>query len=475
MTLQLPLRSVHRRANYHWFVVATVCVGAFMAALDSSIVNIALPIMKRDFHTHMRIIEWVSLSYILALAALIVPFGRLADIFGRRWMYITGFGVFIIGSFMCGFAPTFTVLILSRVLQAVGAAMLQANSVSIITATTPPRARGKAIGIQASAQGVGLSLGPVIGGTLVTLVGWRWIFYVNVPVGIIGIALGVLLLPEDAKKVIHEKFDLFGALCLAPTLIALIYMLNTGTQAGFASPLMVISYIVMVVGLSAFIFIESRVRAPIVDFALFRNHTFLFGNIAVTLSFAVMYAVLFLAPFYLDNVHKMSALTSGLFLTVVPLGMTLFTPISGAIADKVGAKLPTVIGILMAFVGAGLLSVFSVIYLPVLFVIGLFFVGSGMGMFTPANNSQVMGSAPPNRLGISGGVLNMSRTLGMGIGVTVGGMSYQLFLRTHGALSENLATVAQMVPSFGESFSVISILSLAIVALVIGSRSNPED
>lgn len=196
----LPLKMVRERQGYHWFVVGTVCVGAFMAALDASIINIALPVMKRDFHTSMRLVEWVSLSYILTLAAFIVPFSRLSDMFGRRWMYTFGFSVFIVGSFLCGFAPTLTFMFLSRILQAIGAAMLQANSISIITAATPSHARGRAIGIQASAQGVGLSLGPLIGGALITWVGWRWIFYVNVPVGIIGTLLGILMLPRDEKK-----------------------------------------------------------------------------------------------------------------------------------------------------------------------------------------------------------------------------------------------------------------------------------
>src|SRR5579875_3742810 len=154
----LPLASVRNRKGYHWFVVGTVCIGAFMAALDASIINIALPVLQKQFRVSMNMIEWVSLVYLLTLAGLIVPFGRIADMVGRRWMYAFGFTIFIIGSVMCGFAADFHFLLVSRVLQAVGAAMLQANSVSIITAATPSHDRGKAIGFQASAQGVGLSL-----------------------------------------------------------------------------------------------------------------------------------------------------------------------------------------------------------------------------------------------------------------------------------------------------------------------------
>jgi EmrB/QacA subfamily drug resistance transporter len=461
----LPLKSVRERQGYHWFVVGTVCVGAFMAALDASIINIALPIMKRDYHTHMVIIEWVSLAYILTLAALIVPFSRLSDMFGRRWMYTMGFSVFIIGSFLCGFAPSLVFMFLSRILQAVGAAMLQANSVSIITAATPSHARGKAIGIQASAQGVGLSLGPLIGGALITLVGWRWIFYVNVPVGIVGTILGILLLPEDVKKAHREKFDFLGAIFLAPTLVALVYILNSGTQANWTSPVVLTSFIVMVVGAIAFYVNERRVSSPMVDLSLFRSKIFSLGNLTGLLSFAVMYAVMFLAPFFLDNVRRLDALTSGIFLTAIPIGMTIFTPISGALADRFGPKRPLVIGMLAATLGSALLAVNAVWYSVPVTLLGLLLVGVGMGVFTPPNNSQVMGSVPTNRLGITGGMLNMSRTLGMGLGVTLGGLSYQLLLRAQGVVGQSRAAVSQMVPAFRDSYLIIAVIALLVSIL----------
>ncbi len=461
----LPLKSVRERQSYHWFVVGTVCVGAFMAALDASIINIALPIMRRDFHTHMSTIEWVSLSYILTLAALIVPFSRLSDMFGRRWMYTLGFSVFIVGSFLCGFAPSLLFMFLSRILQAVGAAMLQANSVSIITAATPSHARGKAIGIQASAQGVGLSLGPLIGGALITLVGWRWIFYVNVPVGIVGTILGILMLPQDAKKSLREKFDFLGAVFLAPTLVSLVYILNSGTQANWTSPIVITSFIVLIVGAIAFYVNERRIASPMVDLTLFRSKIFSLGNLTGLLSFAVMYAVMFLAPFFLDNVRRLDALTSGLFLTAIPIGMTIFTPISGAIADKFGPKRPLVIGMLAATLGSGLLAVTTVWYSVLITLLGLLLVGVGMGVFTPPNNSQVMGSVPTNRLGITGGMLNMSRTLGMGLGVTFGGLSYQLFLGAEGVISESRATFSQMIPAFRDSYLIIALIALVVSVL----------
>lgn len=462
---RFPLAIVSNRPGYHWFVVATVCVGAFMAALDASIVNIALPTLQKQFHVSLNVIEWVSLAYLLTLGSLIVALGRIADMFGRRWMYAFGFSIFIIGSLLCGFAPNLSFLLVSRIVQALGAAMLQANSVAIITAVTPVTARGKAIGIQGSAQAIGLSIGPAVGGALLALTGWRWIFFVNLPVGIIGTILGILLLPKDTKKVAREPFDYLGAALLAPTLVALIYLLNTGVKLGFSSLLMPASLVVAVVGLLLFLWVERRSKSPMVDLNLFRIPAFSIGNVTGVISFAVMYGVTLLGPFYLDYVEKIGSLQAGLYMTIIPIGMTLFTPLAGALADRFGTRLLTVAGmasaglgsLLLAFMGGGLTKPFL--------MLGLFLVGVGLGVFTPPNNSSVMGSAPSHRLGVAGGILNMSRTLGMGLGVTLGGLSFQLFLALHGASSEHVATLSQIIPSFRESYLVVT--ALAVLALVL--------
>ncbi|ADG05166.1 MFS transporter [Kyrpidia tusciae] len=463
----LPLKAVRRRKGYHWFVVGTVCIGAFMAALDASIINIALPVLKKQFDVGMHIIEWVSLVYLLTLGGLIVPFGRLADLFGRRWMYALGFTVFIVGSAMCGWAPSLLFLLVARVVQAVGAAMLQANSVAIITAAAPASDRGKAIGFQASAQGIGLSLGPAVGGALLALWNWRWIFFVNLPIGVIGTVLGILLLPEDEKRAGREPFDYAGAALLAPTLVALIYFLNMGVKEGWASSFVVSSYVVFIVGLAAFWFVEKRSEAPMVDLSLFKNRTFVLGNVTGVLSFAVMYAVLLLYPFYLDDVRHMNPFHSGLFLSVVPIGMTLLTPASGAVADRVGSRLPVMFGMAMACIGCVVLALVPATAGLTPILIGLFLVGAGLGAFTPPNNSRVMGSAPAHHLGVAGGILNMSRTLGMGLGIALGGLCYQLFLAVQGVVQESAAPLGAMIHAFHWSFLVVA--GIAAVTWILSS------
>lgn len=470
---RLPLPIVRRRAGYHWYVVATVCVGAFMAALDASIVNIALPKMEHAFNVSLATVEWVSLTYLLTLASLIVPLGRLADMFGRRWMYAIGFTVFIIGSLLCGIAIPLWFLLAARVLQAFGAAMLQANSVSIITAATPAKDRGKAIGIQGSAQAVGLSLGPAIGGALVAFAGWRWIFFVNLPVGIIGTLLGILILPADHGKKQREPFDFLGTAILAPTLVAFIYVLNAGIKTGWGSPLVLTGMVVTLLGLISFGWVEKKSVSPLVDLSLFRIPVFTTGNITGVLSFAVMYAVTLLGPFYLEYVRRLDSFQSGLYMTMIPIGMAIFTPVAGALADHFGTRLLTAGGMATAMMGCVLLALVSSPGTSMIgYMAGLFFVGLALGLFTPPNNSSVMGSAPRTRLGVAGGILNMSRTLGMQLGVTLGGLTYQIFLMVHGAASERTATVAQMVPSFRDSYLTVAVLAAVALALSAANRIN---
>ena len=454
LNLTFPLTRANSKKNYHWYVVATVCIGAFMAALDASIINVALPTLEKNFQVSMNQIEWVSLAYLLTLASLILIFGRLADLFGRRWFYAGGFIVFIISSLFCGLASSLNGLLIARVFQGIGAAMLQANSVSIITAATPAEDRGKAIGIQASAQGIGLSLGPVIGGTLLQLFNWKWLFFINLPIGLVGIVCGIILLPKDLRVQHKESFDFLGALFLIPFLISVIYVLNMGLKVGWASPIMIFTYLVAVISFTVFFTIERKVKDPILDLSLFKNRSFSLGNLTGMLAFAIMYSVLLLTPYFLEHVKGLTPFQSGLLITIIPVGMTLSTPIAGPLSDRLGVRPPMLIGLAITTLGCALLMFVKLDSSYVLLGLGIFFVGVGLGTFTPPNNSNVMGHTPAHRLGIAGGILNMSRTLGMGLGVTFGGLIYQVFLSIYG-----IKDVKQASNAYTSTFLVVTILS----------------
>ncbi|MHB1683291.1 MAG: MFS transporter [Bacilli bacterium] len=473
----LPLSFFTEKNNYHWFVVATVCIGAFMAALDGSIITVALPTIDQQFNVNVSASAWVALAYLLTLTALLAMFGRIADIVGRRPLYTIGFTVFIIGSALCGAAPTLGFLIAARVLQGIGATMLQANSVAIVTAAVPEKVRGKAIGIQGAALAVGLSLGPAIGGLLIGVFGWRSIFYVNVPVGIIGTTLAAMILPRDKQLAastaeLWKKFDFLGAAILAVSLVLLLLGLNQGNNQGWGSPV-ILGYFVVGIAL-AFLFVlqEKRHSSPLIDLGLFRIPQLTWGNITGSLSYGVMYGVLYIIPYFFELVLKKPSSQSGLLTTSLPLGMMLLTPIAGTLADKLGSKIPTVAGMAIATLGTGLLVFINDhTGLPYI-IVALFFVGVGMGVFTPPNNSSVMGSTPRDQLGVSSGMLNMARSLGQSIGIAFAFAIFQGVILIYHFTPHN-APPAPLISGFHWAFIGVSLFS--VIALLISLfRGNVE-
>lgn len=469
----LPLSRFTSRPSYQWYVVGTVCIGAFMAAVDASIVNVALPTLSHSFHASPGVTGWVLISYLLTLATLLTLFGRLADMLGRRPLYTFGFVVFIIGSAACGAAPSLPFLIVSRVFQAAGAAMLQANSVAIITATVPNNVRGRAIGFQGSAQAVGLSVGPAVGGALIGLFGWRAIFYVNVPVGIIGTLMAAVILPRDKVTSGVTTFDWWGALMFSPALVAIMMAVTEAPHVGWTSPLVLALFAVAVVLVWAFILREKRFKAPLVDVALFRLKVFTIGNITGLLSYLVMFGVLFLMPYFFERVSGYPAAIVGLLLTAVPVGMTLVSPQAGGLADRYGPRMLTTVGMASSALGAVLLAVTMAIHANlVVLIIGLLLVGVGLGMFTPPNNSSVMGALPMEQLGVGGGILNMSRSLGMAFGTAVSGTLMAGFLAAYGGRLIG-GPRAAWVPTM--RYALLVLAAIALVAAFLSFLKTQQE
>lgn len=469
----LPSARFTSRPNYQWYVVGTVCIGAFMAAVDASIVNVALPTLSHSFHASPGVTGWVLISYLLTLATLLTLFGRLADMLGRRPLYTFGFVVFIIGSAACGAAPSLTFLIVSRVFQAAGAAMLQANSVAIITATVPPNIRGRAIGFQGSAQAVGLSVGPAVGGALIALFGWRAIFYVNVPVGIIGTVMAAFILPRDKVLSGLTAFDWWGALMFSPALVAVMVAVTEAPHLGWTSPFVLAMFAMAVVLVWVFILREKRFHAPLVDVALFRIKVFSLGNITGLMSYLVMFGVLFLMPYFFERVGGYPPAVVGLLLTAVPVGMTVVSPKAGGLADRYGPRLLTTVGMAASAIGAGVLASAIAIHADlVVLVLGLLLVGVGLGMFTPPNNSSVMGSLPMEQLGVGGGILNMSRSLGMAFGTAVSSTLMAGFLAAYGGKLIG-GPRGPWVPTM--RYSLIVLAGVAFVAAILSFLKTGQE
>ena len=418
MLLREPARPVlvreHRLAS--WFAVGTVCFGAFMGQLDASVVTLAFPALQRQFGVGLAVVQWVSLAYLLGLVALLVPVGCWSDRFGRKLVYLYGFVVFAGASAACGLAPSLAVLVGLRVLQAAGAAMLQANSVALVATSAPPGRRRAALAVQAAAQALGLAAGPVVGGLLVASAGWRWIFFVNVPVGVIAVVAGWILLPRTRQFAHGRGSDPLGVALLATAAAGTMVAVSSLSGLGLPFWALAGSAAAAVVAGVTLIWWERRSAAPLVDLRLLAA-----AGIAPALGGALcVYMVLFgplvLLPQTLAA-HGDGALRAGLLLTALPAGFGL----AAVAAERV---LPGYWPNRRRCVAGGLLASCSVAALAIpgpvaVTVVSLALLGAGLGAYIPANNAQIMAAVPVRDAATAGGMVNMTRGLGTALGVAV--------------------------------------------------------
>jgi EmrB/QacA subfamily drug resistance transporter len=398
-----------------------VGLGTFMSALDSSIVNTVLPVIRHSFGADVATVEWVITIYLLVISGLLLPFGRLGDMRGQKNVYALGFAAFVVASAMCGLAPSPATLVAFRGLQAIGAAMLFANGPAIITKNVSSARRGQALGLVSTMTYLGLTAGPPLGGILAGVLGWRSVFYINVPIGLAGLAATWFLVPPDAAVAEGERFDLAGASLFLGGLVLLMLALNQGYAWGWLSPVILGSFAAAVVLLAAFVIVEGRVVCPMLDLSLFGERVLSAAMAGAVVNYIVIYTVVFLMPFYLIQGRGLSPARAGLLLAVQAITMAIVAPISGTMSDRIGSRVPTMLG--MGVLAAGLLLLSRLgAATPVVYMAGALFVtGLGPGMFVAANTSALMGAAPRHRQGIAAGVLAEARNVGMVLGVGFSG------------------------------------------------------
>jgi EmrB/QacA subfamily drug resistance transporter len=415
---------IRERADAPWFALAAVCVGAFMGQLDASIVTVALPTLQHTFDASVGAVTWVGLSYLVVLVASVTAVGRFADMWGRKLLYVYGFAVFSVGSLLCGIAPGLGALCSFRAVQAVGAAMLQANSLAIIVLVMPRRLLGRAIGIQGTAQALGLALGPTVGGFLLAAGGWRFIVLVNVPFGVFGALAAILLVPRSRHLSARVRFDWTGLAAFVPAVVALLSALSFGAELGWASWPIVGLFVVSAVASALFVRHERRDRDPMLDLGLFGNPQFSTGIASGACSYLVMFGTLLVVPFYFERGLGFGAARSGLELMAMPLAFGVVAPLAGRLADRTGARPLTTGGMTLVTAGLGALAAFRP---PTpAFVALLAVVGIGMGLFTSPNNASIMAAAPLEQSGMASGVLNMTRGTGTALGLALTGTVFVL-------------------------------------------------
>ena len=441
-TVQEPI--VQERQPNKWTVLGVLAIGILMATLDSSIVNISLPSISHYFSVPLNgAVEWVIIAYLVVIAGVLLTLGRLADMVGRKMLWIVGLIMFTLGSAICGAAPTLLVLILARAFQGLGGALLMAVSPAMLTGAFPPEERGRALGINAVFVALGVSIGPTLGGLITQNLTWRWIFYVNVPLGIIGIICAVTILRERGLR-LNGRFDPLGAFLLAAGLVALTLGLSFGQEWGWTSPALLSTLAVCVLALILLGIVETRIADPILDFSLLRNRVFLSANVSLILSNLALFTVSFMLPFYLEELRGIEPGQAGLLLTPLPLTIAVIAPFSGALADRIGSRWLAAGGLTLACVGLLLLSQLNAQSSLADIIWRLIFTGVGQALFQSPNNSALMGAAPRHQQGSASGFLATCRVVGQSVSVALSGA---IFVGLGGAVAGSLLARGLFLPA----------------------------
>ena len=408
-----------QRPGYPWYIVGVTCIGSFMGQFDASVVQLALPHLAEIFHVRETVTSWVALAYLLSFSASLPIFGWLCEQYGRKPLYLLGMAAFLVASVLCSLATSLPQLIGFRVLQGLGGALLGANSISILVRASGKERRGRAMGIFSAAQAVVVSLGPIVGGLLIGSFGWRSIFWVTAPIGVIGVLLGWLILPRDEGKGGGGRFDWRGALLLPPALLCIVLALSQAADWGIASAAFIGMSVAGIVLLALFILYERRTDSPLVDLKLFQSEAFSLGILAVLLSYAMLYGMFYLISFALVRGFHDAPEVAGLRLAAIPIAIGIAAPIAGSFVNRLGATTLSLAG--MALCGVALLALSLVALEPspsrLFGILALAAFGAGLGMFMAPNNSATMGAAPQALSGEAGAMLNLARMLGVSLGV----------------------------------------------------------
>ncbi len=451
-----------------WYVLSAVGMGVFLATIDGSIVNISLPTLVASFQTDFALVQWVVLSYLLTVTTLMLGVGRLADIYGKKPIYTAGFIVFTVGSVLCGLSPTIYTLIGFRVLQALGAAMIMALGMAIVTEAFPGSERGRALGITGTIVSVGIAVGPTLGGLIVKNLSWHWIFFVNLPIGIIGTLMVIRYVPAF-KPPGGQRFDYWGALTLCISLLSLLMALTFGQRIGFSNPIVLLLIGSFVVFLVVFIYLELRIEQPMIDLRLFRNSLFSVSLATGFIIFICLSGTLILMPFYIQNVLGYDPQQTGLLMATVPVALGITAPISGNLSDRFGSRPITVAGLTVLAIGFLAVSSLDAETTTLGYVIRFLPVGLGVGIFQSPNNSAIMGAAPRDRLGIASGMLAVTRTLGQTTGIATLGALWagQVFKFVGNVLPGGATTAPVDAQVFGLRATFVIVSVLIFIALLL--------
>ena len=407
--------------NKKWWTLGAVSVGLFMIMLDNTVVNVALPSIRTSLGMSIEGLEWVVAGYALTFAAFMLVGGKLADFLGRRLIFMVGLAVFTGASLACGLAPNGGFLIGARVVQGLGGALMNPATLSIITATFAARERGKAIGIWAGVSAMALAIGPLVGGLLTEHVNWNWIFFINVPIGIIGLFATPIFIAETRDESAVQSLDIPGLAASAIGLFSLTYAFIEASNYGWTSARILGAFAIAAVALVSFALLELHQRAPMLDLSLFRNRTFSGANAAMLFVGLAMFGTFFFVSLYMQNVLGYSPVQAGASFLPMTILIILIAPRAGALTDRVGSRwlvgggMTLLSGMLFYYTTLGAQESFWAL-LP-----GLLLGGVGMGMTMTPVTAAAMSAVPVDKAGVGSAVLNSARQVGGSLGIAVMG------------------------------------------------------
>jgi EmrB/QacA subfamily drug resistance transporter len=407
--------------NRKWWTLTAVAFGLFMIMLDNTVVNVALPSIQRSLHLKISELEWVVAGYALTFGALMLTGGKLADLFGRRLAFVVGLAIFTGSSLACGLAGSATLLIGARVVQGVGAALMNPATLSIITVTFPPRQRGTAIGIWAGVSALALAIGPLVGGLIAQRINWNWIFFINIPVGLLAIAAAYAFIDESRDTSREQKPDVSGLFTSALGLFALSYALIESNNYGWTSGRILGAFAVAAVALTTFILVELHQRLPMLELGLFRNRVFAGANTVMLLVGLAMFGVFFYVSLYLQQVLDYSPTQAGASFLPMTALIVVLAPIAGKLSDRIGPRPLVTTGLVLL---SGSLLFFGRMDIHTTFwglLPAMLLGGVGMATAMAPVTAAAMGSVRPDKAGVGSAVLNSMRQVGGSLGIALMG------------------------------------------------------
>ena len=465
--------SLTRSPNFKYWVFGALAIGIFASVVDHGSVNVALPTIAEEFNTDLPTIQWVVIIYALTIAALLLPMGRLSDLVGRKKVYIAGMVVLGAGAALSGLSPALEMMFPSRVLQGVGSAMTQGTGMAIITAAFPVNEKGRAIGLFMTMVGVGAVAGPAIGGVVVDAFGWRVVFFLTLPLEVIGIVATWWVMRgwTEVQERSGTRFDWWGAALSTGILVALLLAMTTGNKAGWTSPPIIVAFASTVMMLITFIWWELHTDAPMLDLRLFKGRTFTFGVTAAFLTFLGSSAVLFMMPFYLQDVLGYSAKTAGFVVVPGALCMAGLGTVSGVLSDRFGRRPFTVGGLASSATGLFILSRVTEDSSLFMVVPALMLMNAGMGIFYSPNSSSVMATVGQIKYGVVSGFLNLIRNAANVSSIAVATIIVTTTMASQG-FEPSLEAVRDEVPGVASAFTLgLRYAFLTMMGIVLASMT----